>query len=77
MASEVTSVPPELRVPVTMCSVMCFPLPTKKGIMLPFPFPEHLPPHTHIFLLSLSGSQEGAQDVCTLSSDLITCCIYI
>lgn len=64
MASEVTSAPPELRVPVTMCSVMCFLLPTKKGIMLPFPFPQHAPPPTHTRLLSLSGSQEGARPGC-------------
>lgn len=33
MASQVTSAPPELKVPVTMCSVTPFPLATQKGII--------------------------------------------
>lgn len=69
MVSEVVSAPPELRVPVTMCSEMSPPTVHQEGITLPFLFPEDTP----TFLPSLSGSKEGAQEVCTLSSDPTTC----
>lgn len=59
MVSEVISAPPELRAPVTMCSMMSPPQSTKKGITLPFLFPEDTP-HLSPQPLRLKGGSPGS-----------------
>lgn len=60
MVSEVISAPPELRVPVTVCSVMSSPLPTEGASCCPFYFLRSTPPHLAPQLVRLRGGSPGS-----------------